>query len=40
MSLAILTRADRRTRAEAADGPREPVFARTAAPNAGEIRSS
>jgi hypothetical protein len=29
MSLAILTRADRRARAEAADGPREPVFART-----------
>jgi hypothetical protein len=29
MSLAILTRADRRARAEVADGPREPVFART-----------
>lgn len=29
MSLAILTRADRRARADASEGPREPVFART-----------
>lgn len=40
MSLAILTRADRRARAEAAaDGPREPVFARSAAPKPAETKS-
>jgi hypothetical protein len=38
MSLAILTRADRRARAEAADGPREPVFARTAAPKPADAK--
>jgi hypothetical protein len=40
MSLAILTRADRRARAEATDGPREPVFARTAAPKAPDAKPS
>jgi hypothetical protein len=38
MSLAILTRADRRARAEATDGPREPVFARTAAPKPADAK--
>jgi hypothetical protein len=42
MSLAILTRADRRARAEAAianDGPREPIFARAASPKPLETKS-
>jgi hypothetical protein len=38
MSLAILTRADRRARAEANDGPREPIFARAAAPKPLETK--
>jgi hypothetical protein len=41
MSLAILTRADRRAHVESADGPREPVFARIApAPKAVQSKSS
>jgi hypothetical protein len=40
MSLAILTRADRRTRAAATDGPREPVFARTGVSKPVETKSA